>query len=248
MKLNKKAFTLIELLVVIAIIAILAAILFPVFASARVSAMGTVTISNMKQIGTAIQMYVDDQNGVMFKIRDDDGRRSWKHGLQPYAKSAEVFKDPLNPGARIFDEQAVMTNPVKPRFYRGYFYYRPFFKTGNWQDVANYTARSVHEPAKAIVVAENKDVYPDYGPWIEYLYNGKGGWNIPNWGGGRRDDRSMVTLFMDGHSKNIPLRLTCQPDNAENMWQYTRGQWVYDINGSPTSIPWLDTFCNSLPF
>src|SRR5947209_8086151 len=54
------AFTLIELLVVIAIIAILAAILFPVFAQAREQARKTVGISNLKQLGTATMMYVQD--------------------------------------------------------------------------------------------------------------------------------------------------------------------------------------------
>ncbi|MBC8138539.1 MAG: prepilin-type N-terminal cleavage/methylation domain-containing protein [Fibrella sp.] len=56
----KSAFTLIELLVVIAIIAILAAILFPVFAQARDKARQTSALSNMKQIGTALQMYLQD--------------------------------------------------------------------------------------------------------------------------------------------------------------------------------------------
>lgn len=57
---KQKGFTLIELLVVIAIIAILAAILFPVFAKAREAARSTSCISNLKQIGTAFQMYVND--------------------------------------------------------------------------------------------------------------------------------------------------------------------------------------------
>src|SRR5690349_10733920 len=65
----KRAFTLIELLVVIAIIAILAAILFPVFAQARAKARQTTCISNLKQMGTALAMYRQDYDGVNSRHR-----------------------------------------------------------------------------------------------------------------------------------------------------------------------------------
>ena len=60
----RRAFTLIELLVVIAIIAILAAILFPVFAQAKLAAKKTQDLSNMKQMGTATQLYLADSDDV----------------------------------------------------------------------------------------------------------------------------------------------------------------------------------------
>jgi prepilin-type N-terminal cleavage/methylation domain-containing protein len=61
----KKAFTLIELLVVIAIIAILAAILFPVFSQAKEAAKKTASLSNVKQLGTALQLYLGDSDDVV---------------------------------------------------------------------------------------------------------------------------------------------------------------------------------------
>ena len=72
---RKRAFTLIELLVVIAIIAILAAILFPVFARAREQARKTTCLSNLKEIGTASLMYVQDYDET-FPWLMQDGRNN----------------------------------------------------------------------------------------------------------------------------------------------------------------------------
>jgi len=87
MKLNDaprgRGFTLIELLVVIAIIAILAAILFPVFAKARERALGTSCISNLKQVGTAARMWCEDNNDryLPLSMMDDQGvQRFWHSG------------------------------------------------------------------------------------------------------------------------------------------------------------------------
>src|SRR5438270_9796759 len=68
-RIQKRGFTLIELLVVIAIIAILAAILFPVFAQAREAARKAACQSNLKQIGSALAMYRDDYDGINCRWR-----------------------------------------------------------------------------------------------------------------------------------------------------------------------------------
>jgi prepilin-type N-terminal cleavage/methylation domain-containing protein/prepilin-type processing-associated H-X9-DG protein len=94
---NRKAFTLIELLVVIAIIAILAAILFPVFATAREKARQTTCSSNLKQLGIAFAQYEQDFDEWNPNGRDGTGgffADGWASSLYPYVKSRAVFTCP----------------------------------------------------------------------------------------------------------------------------------------------------------
>lgn len=108
---KQRGFTLIELLVVIAIIAILAAILFPVFAQARESARMTSCLSNMKQLGLGLMMYAQDSDenypviysgyGMDYTTvtpNDHEGWM-WKNAIGPYVKSKGIFGCPSNPAA-----------------------------------------------------------------------------------------------------------------------------------------------------
>jgi prepilin-type N-terminal cleavage/methylation domain-containing protein/prepilin-type processing-associated H-X9-DG protein len=88
---KRKAFTLIELLVVIAIIAILASILFPVFARARENARKAACQSNLKQIGLGIAMYVQDYDETYPLSSMGYTNGYWYQILQPYIKNTQVF-------------------------------------------------------------------------------------------------------------------------------------------------------------
>jgi prepilin-type N-terminal cleavage/methylation domain-containing protein/prepilin-type processing-associated H-X9-DG protein len=96
---NQKAFTLIELLIVIAIIAILAAILFPVFAQAKLNAKRTVDLSNLKQLGLGITMYVSDNESypMMSSPSNQVPRTRWPDAIYGYVKSEQMFMGPLAP-------------------------------------------------------------------------------------------------------------------------------------------------------
>jgi prepilin-type N-terminal cleavage/methylation domain-containing protein/prepilin-type processing-associated H-X9-DG protein len=101
LKRGRSGFTLIELLVVIAIIAILAAILFPVFAKAREKARQTTCLNNMKQICNAWMMYSQDYDeGCPQLVQWDSNFATWEGLLSPYTKSWGVFICPSGPHAR----------------------------------------------------------------------------------------------------------------------------------------------------
>ena len=87
---SRKAFTLIELFVVIAIIAILAAILFPVFARARENARRSICQSNLKQIGIALMQYMQDYDEKN-PVQDEDNSYRRFDPVQPYIKSSRFF-------------------------------------------------------------------------------------------------------------------------------------------------------------
>jgi prepilin-type N-terminal cleavage/methylation domain-containing protein/prepilin-type processing-associated H-X9-DG protein len=103
-EMKRKGFTLIELLVVIAIIAILAAILFPVFARARENARRASCQSNMKQIALGYKQYIQDYDELYPRARavaaTDATNPNWAVQLDPYLKSTQIFACPSDSAAK----------------------------------------------------------------------------------------------------------------------------------------------------
>ncbi len=124
---NRKAFTLIELLVVIAIIAILAAILFPVFAQARNAAKKTASISNLKQLGLGVTMYTGDndqcypQSAYALTLVSATGAPSAGSqifsvydAMQPYMKNVDILRSPGDPQAINWQTALATVGWVRP--------------------------------------------------------------------------------------------------------------------------------------
>ena len=107
---RQRGFTLIELLVVIAIIAILASILFPVFSRAREKARQTSCLSNVKQLDLGCQMYAQDYDEMIpSNVYDanasgtqDAGDYTWRTGILPYVRNAQIFQCPSKRMANAF--------------------------------------------------------------------------------------------------------------------------------------------------
>jgi prepilin-type N-terminal cleavage/methylation domain-containing protein len=111
-----RGFTVIELLIVIAIIAVLAAILFPVFARAKESALQTAALSQMKQLGTAFSLYTDDHDGKLlpstnYGLPEAAPERLWTNNLFALAKDKNLFVAPGSNGefADTWDKRGGMT-------------------------------------------------------------------------------------------------------------------------------------------
>jgi len=198
---TRSAFTLIELLVVIAIIAILAAILFPVFAQAREKARAVSCLSNVKQLATGIIMYTQDYDEIMpywnfSNSADGFGGNGvftswWFNATYPYVKSVQILRCPddnTNLTPRTWWPAAGWTHEspdqwgINPALYDAQLSYGMTETmmcgeiNGNWGAASSAIAlASLNKPAETLALA---DVFGMTGGTI---YNGNGDWgNLPD--------------------------------------------------------------------
>jgi len=201
---SQKGFTLIELLVVIAIIAILAAILFPVFAKAREKARQASCLSNVKQICMAHMMYSEDYDGMFTRCGSNytyfDPSVRWPSRLMPYVKNQQIFvcpsKRPSNYAAGTDPNTGPWTSPGQDYGMNARFCCVPsgWAGTPGIPPIASYTDLWDSDPANMLLVADNDGNYL-YCGWISDTYPAyrhNGGCNVG---------------YCDGHAKWHKKRL-----------------------------------------
>ena len=214
----RAGFTLIELLVVIAVVALLAAILFPVFAAAREKARQTVCLSNQKQIGTAVGLYLQDfderlfvygskaiigvkppasvsHSGLILKKELDVANSRWWNVLYPYLKNRQVLVCPSDdlptPSEDLNDDHTILRSYIANRATEA------------------LALSQIPFPADAMVFTEKwghfygdvSKVTGDF--WLEAPYGHF--WNIPGANQmylvANRHHGGVISVFFDGHAK-----------------------------------------------
>ncbi|MGE5531421.1 MAG: DUF1559 domain-containing protein [Bacteroidota bacterium] len=215
----KRGFTLIELLVVIAIIAILAAILFPVFAKAREKARQASCLSNVKQLSLGFMQYVQDYDEVMpqagaYEVvtwpNGGTGGNFWPCRIYPYVKNIQVYNCPS--AATAWDGKP----PGIP------------LNTGYNQTIAStptapISVGSIVIPAETAMIGDTEGAG---GYTFMQLYYG--GPSAPRYLAGRHNDGANIG-FCDGHAKWVKM----SKDVSGNWVHPTKAQGVcYNANGA----------------
>jgi len=192
------AFTLIELLVVIAIIALLAAILFPVFSRARENARRASCTSNLKQIGLGILQYVQDNDESMPSTQIG-GEQNWEEVLQPYVKSYQVFLCPSNTNSTSFINGDTKTGISYETNTDEGGSLGSFGSNSIGPAVASFTST-----ATTIAVCESNANTQDYSPTNGYFKPG-GGWSASSTASSLFNGHLSTGnyLFADGHVKSM---------------------------------------------
>ena len=243
----KRAFTLIELLVVIAIIAILSAILFPVFAMAKQAAKRTVEISNFKQAATGTALYTADYDGTFMMSNSGGNPRGWGFGppdavpdqvMAPYIKNTKINIDPLDPmqseddrikdqiraggwNSTVTPEQKAYALAVRSNIGYNYAFFSPWRVVNGYVGSASTAESEVGHPAETLM-------------WGSSIWNRDAAGNPI--GGGNWVIETPCWLDSSGNTMNPMQRyqadrtLQSYPtgwSTSENSWTVYGGLWPF---------------------
>jgi prepilin-type N-terminal cleavage/methylation domain-containing protein/prepilin-type processing-associated H-X9-DG protein len=237
-------FTLIELLVVIAIIAILAAILFPVFAQAREKARQTACLSNFKQIGLGMMGYMQDYDGT-FPQAVDGPKTQWYNMIQPYIKNGERAGDTF-----YYGRGGVWSCPSFPSDDNGqgqnYGVHEDLF-VNNWGKSAAaarpaYSESVLDSPADKIIVAEKGLNGSNYS-WESFLTL-QGWWADSVMTNGVYDpakDNSRLSYV------NVAGRPNCDRDSPQGQTNWEGPHTVRYRHSGAANVAFADGHAKSMP-
>ena len=214
---SRRGFTLVELLVVIAIIAVLAALLFPVFAQVREKARATHCLSNVRQIGMATAMYFNDHEGQLYFHHAALEEITWASQFAPYLRNERIAVCPSDGVTAVLDPSGHVERPS----YLINAYFTHNFPPLSSEEVEVPVNRYVLDdsrmisPAETILFCESGITTPghnqdDYDAWnglstVEPLFNVK------------RHSGGTNYTFVDGHAawrKYDQVRVMHFPDHA----------------------------------
>jgi prepilin-type N-terminal cleavage/methylation domain-containing protein/prepilin-type processing-associated H-X9-DG protein len=212
----RRAFTLIELLVVIAIIAILAAILFPVFAQAREKARASGCLSNTKQLALAVEMYAQDYDETLIWNPWPGGNAAQPAGCTPYPSTAfEVLLQPYVRNTGVFKCPSFAGYPVNASNYYNYvksldkdLYKQVGYGFNEWVVGDKCHPRTINSlknsPSEVAILADGGFPW-SWGNVVEingvkdtYWTLGTNGWQFY---GGPRHTGGINFVYADGHAK-----------------------------------------------
>ncbi len=233
------AFTLVELLVVISIIAILAAILFPVLSAAKARAQKTLCLNNLKQIGTGIHLYADEDNDTLPSIvitNDMPWSYQWRF-FKELTKSYDGLSGASSPQDKLFacpadtfyywntlDSPIYFTGMCQTNWsdYCSYWFSRlnlvPNPNGGFYSGISGIKVSSLHNPAKTLMAVDQPACF-GYS-WHQKL-------SLANPGPDMANDVRNMSVFVDGHADYIAFywdgsdTFPCfynPPDGYEYQW------------------------------
>jgi len=246
---RKNAFTLIELLVVIAIIALLAAILFPVFAAAREKARSASCASNLKQLALGYTQYIQDNDETLPNIAEDgcainpsscsQTNATWMDEIFPYVKSTQIFTCPDDNFNGLYVQNHSRSSTNTGSYLANFFGYNdgtaPFSANNQYASLCNVTLSKVVNPVQTVLFGDGVTSANTQNPGVATLNSKYSG----AWGGSQ-------TIWNTGYGLTyLPSMTLASGSGNQGIGSPTFGGALQAGSGTtPYQVGWHQGFAN----